>query len=72
MYLEPYDRSDRVAAVTGDGRNIGLAAAHAWAEVGATPHHRQDRRRGRPSRRQEPDRLMTPSVVVVDGGYTVW
>lgn len=71
MYLEPYDLSDRVAAVTGDGRNIGLEAAHALAEVGATPHHRQDRRCGRPSRRRDADSLMTGSVVV-DGGYTVW
>lgn len=30
MYLEPYDLPDRVAAVTGDGRGIGLVAAHAW------------------------------------------
>ena len=37
MYLEPCDPSDRVAVVTGDGCNIGLVAAHALAEVGATP-----------------------------------
>src|SRR5262245_58852484 len=36
MYLEKYDLSKRVAVITGGGRNIGLACAHALAEAGAT------------------------------------
>jgi NAD(P)-dependent dehydrogenase (short-subunit alcohol dehydrogenase family) len=35
MYLEKYELSNRVAVITGGGRNIGLACAHALAEAGA-------------------------------------
>ncbi|HEX5733387.1 MAG TPA: SDR family oxidoreductase [Blastocatellia bacterium] len=35
MYLEKYDLSNRIAVITGGGRNIGLACAHALAEAGA-------------------------------------
>ncbi len=35
MYLEKYDLSGRVAAVTGGGRAIGLACSQALAEAGA-------------------------------------
>jgi NAD(P)-dependent dehydrogenase (short-subunit alcohol dehydrogenase family) len=35
MYIEHYDLSDRVAVITGGGRNIGLACARALAEAGA-------------------------------------
>lgn len=35
MYLEQYDLSNRIAVITGGGRNIGLACAHALAEAGA-------------------------------------
>ena len=36
MYLEKYDLANRVAVITGGGRNIGLACAQALAEAGAT------------------------------------
>ena len=35
MYIEQYDLSNRVAVITGGGRNIGLACARALAEAGA-------------------------------------
>src|SRR5262245_40264670 len=35
MYLEKYDLANRVAVITGGGRNIGLACAQALAEAGA-------------------------------------
>ena len=35
MYLEKYNLSGRTAVITGGGRNIGLACAHALAEAGA-------------------------------------
>ncbi len=35
MYLEKYNLKNRVAVITGGGRNIGLACAHALAEAGA-------------------------------------
>lgn len=35
MYREQYQLSDRIAVITGGGRNIGLACAHALAEAGA-------------------------------------
>jgi NAD(P)-dependent dehydrogenase (short-subunit alcohol dehydrogenase family) len=35
MYLEKYDLANRVAVITGGGRNIGLACALALAEAGA-------------------------------------
>lgn len=35
MYLEKYNLNGQVAVITGGGRNIGLACAHALAEAGA-------------------------------------
>lgn len=35
MYLEQYNLANRVAVITGGGRNIGLACAQALAEAGA-------------------------------------
>ena len=35
MYLEKYNLSGQTAVITGGGRNIGLACAHALAEAGA-------------------------------------
>jgi NAD(P)-dependent dehydrogenase (short-subunit alcohol dehydrogenase family) len=35
MYLEKYDLTNRIAVITGGGRNIGLACARALAEAGA-------------------------------------
>ena len=34
MYLEKYDLSNRMAVITGGGRNIGLACAHALGRSG--------------------------------------
>ena len=34
-YLGKYDLKDRVAVITGGGRDIGLACAEALAEAGA-------------------------------------
>lgn len=37
MYLYKYNLQNQVAVITGGGRNIGLACAHALAEAGALP-----------------------------------